>query len=82
MTTAAAWVEVFRGMPSTCMAVSMSFFTRSSASNPGAVTYKHPLLEPILSVTYGVIVYQEQVIDIFRASASVMFRVPGTSLAT
>ena len=27
--------------------------------NPGAVTYKHPLLEPILSVTYGVIVYQE-----------------------
>ncbi len=37
--------------------------------NPGAVTYKHPLLEPILSVTYGVIVYQEQVIDIFRQLA-------------
>ena len=30
------------------------------------ITYLHPLLEPILSVTYGVIVYQEQVIDIFR----------------
>ena len=29
-------------------------------------TYKHPLLEPILSVTYGCIVYQEQVIEIFR----------------
>ena len=37
--------------------------------NPGAVTYKHPLLEPILSVTYGVIIYQEQVIDIFRQLA-------------
>ena len=37
--------------------------------NPKAVTYKHPLLEPILSVTYGVIVYQEQVIDIFRQLA-------------
>ena len=30
------------------------------------ITYKHPSLEPILSVTYGCIVYQEQVIDIFR----------------
>ncbi|MCI5624676.1 MAG: DNA polymerase III subunit alpha [Clostridiales bacterium] len=34
--------------------------------DPTKVTYKHPLLEPILSVTYGCIVYQEQVIDIFR----------------
>ena len=31
------------------------------------VTYKTPLLEPILRVTYGCIVYQEQVIEIFRA---------------
>ena len=30
------------------------------------VTYKTPLLEPILRVTYGCIVYQEQVIEIFR----------------
>ena len=30
------------------------------------VTYKTPLLEPILKVTYGCIVYQEQVIEIFR----------------
>ncbi|MCL2662903.1 MAG: DNA polymerase III subunit alpha [Oscillospiraceae bacterium] len=36
-----------------------------SSRNPEKITYKHPLLEPILSVTYGCIVYQEQVIDIF-----------------
>ena len=30
------------------------------------VTYKTPLLEPSLKVTYGCIVYQEQVIEIFR----------------
>ena len=31
------------------------------------VSYKTPLLEPILKVTYGCIVYQEQVIEIFRS---------------
>ena len=31
------------------------------------VTYKTPMLEPILKVTYGCIVYQEQVIEIFRS---------------
>ena len=35
--------------------------------NPGKITYKTPLLEPILKVTYGCIVYQEQVIEIFRS---------------
>ena len=34
--------------------------------DPSKVTYKTPLLEPILRVTYGCIVYQEQVIEIFR----------------
>ena len=34
--------------------------------NPSKITYKHPLLKPILEVTYGCIVYQEQVIEIFR----------------
>ena len=34
--------------------------------NPAGITYKTPLLEPILRVTYGCIVYQEQVIEIFR----------------
>lgn len=35
--------------------------------DPGKITYKTPLLEPILKVTYGCIVYQEQVIEIFRS---------------
>ncbi len=34
--------------------------------NNKKVTYKCPQLEPILKVTYGCIVYQEQVIEIFR----------------
>ena len=39
------------------------------AQDPKLVTYKHPALEPILSNTYGCIVYQEQVIEIFRKLA-------------
>ena len=35
--------------------------------DPRKVTYKTPHLEPILRVTYGCIVYQEQVIEIFRS---------------
>ncbi len=35
--------------------------------NPSLVTYKHPLLKPILDVTYGCIVYQEQVMQICRS---------------
>ena len=34
--------------------------------HPERITYKHPMLEPILRVTYGCIVYQEQVLDILR----------------
>ncbi|WP_292919903.1 DNA polymerase III subunit alpha, partial [Oscillibacter sp. CAG:155] len=37
--------------------------------NPKLVTYKHPALEPILSITYGCIVYQEQVMQIFQQLA-------------
>ena len=37
--------------------------------DPKQISYKHPALEPILSVTYGCIVYQEQVIEIFRRLA-------------
>ena len=37
--------------------------------NPSHVVYKHPMLEPILSPTYGCIVYQEQVIQIFQQLA-------------
>ncbi|MDR3311134.1 MAG: DNA polymerase III subunit alpha [Oscillospiraceae bacterium] len=39
------------------------------ARDPSKVKYKDRLLEPILSVTYGCIVYQEQVIEIFRRLA-------------
>ncbi|MBP3318693.1 MAG: DNA polymerase III subunit alpha, partial [Ruminiclostridium sp.] len=41
----------------------------SSKHNPKTVTYKTPALEPILANTYGCIVYQEQVIEIFRRLA-------------
>ena len=39
------------------------------SAHPERITYQHPLLEPILAVTYGCIVYQEQVIEIFRQLA-------------
>ena len=39
------------------------------SNNPEKIIYKHELLRPILSVTYGCIVYQEQVIEIFRRLA-------------
>lgn len=34
--------------------------------NPEKVTYHHPMLKNILDVTYGCIVYQEQVMQVFR----------------
>ncbi|MDE7164161.1 MAG: DNA polymerase III subunit alpha [Clostridiales bacterium] len=34
--------------------------------NPDKIVYMHPSLKPILSVTYGIIVYQEQVMDVVR----------------
>ena len=37
--------------------------------HPERITYKHPLLEDILDVTYGCIVYQEQVMQICRKLA-------------
>ena len=41
----------------------------ASKHDPKLVRYMHPSLEPILRVTYGCIVYQEQVIEIFRRLA-------------
>ncbi|MCM1507630.1 MAG: DNA polymerase III subunit alpha [Ruminococcus flavefaciens] len=38
-------------------------------NNPEMVRYKHPLLESILSETYGCIIYQEQVMEICRKLA-------------
>ncbi len=37
--------------------------------NPEKITYKHPLLKDILEMTYGCIVYQEQVMQIVRTLA-------------
>lgn len=37
--------------------------------NPQAIKYDHSLLEPILNVTYGIIIYQEQVMSIVRELA-------------
>ncbi len=37
--------------------------------NPESITYISPLMEPILNVTYGCIVYQEQVMKIVQALA-------------
>ena len=39
------------------------------SQHPEKIKYKHPMLEPILNVTYGCIVYQEQVIEIMRRLA-------------
>ncbi len=41
----------------------------ASKHDANLVTYKHPSLEPILSITYGCIVYQEQVLQIFQQLA-------------
>lgn len=37
-----------------------------SKKNPETITYKHPLLKQTLGVTYGCMVYQEQVLEIVR----------------
>ena len=37
-----------------------------NAQDPENITYLHPSLEPILNVTNGVLIYQEQVMQIFR----------------
>ena len=37
--------------------------------DPAAVTYPHPLLEPVLRETFGIIVYQEQVMECARVIA-------------
>ena len=39
------------------------------SNHPERIKYKHEMLRPILEVTYGCIVYQEQVIEIFRRLA-------------
>ncbi|MCH5163944.1 MAG: DNA polymerase III subunit alpha [Clostridiales bacterium] len=41
--------------------------------HPDEIKYDHPLLEPILKVTYGIMVYQEQVMEIVRKLAGYSF---------
>jgi DNA polymerase III subunit alpha len=40
------------------------FIARKLGTNGGAIDYLHPMLQPVLEATYGVILYQEQVMQI------------------
>lgn len=42
-------------------------------NNPETMVFKHELLKPILTVTHGVIIYQEQVMEIVRKLAGFTF---------
>lgn len=41
----------------------------ANKNNPSQIEYLHPILEPILEDTYGVIVYQEQIMQLLQAIA-------------
>ncbi|MBO4358360.1 MAG: DNA polymerase III subunit alpha [Erysipelotrichaceae bacterium] len=41
----------------------------ANRADPGNIEYLHPNLKPILKETYGVIIYQEQIMDIARKMA-------------
>ena len=45
---------------------SIPTYIENKHKNPDEISYRHPLLRDILSVTYGCIVYQEQVMQICR----------------
>jgi DNA polymerase-3 subunit alpha len=45
------------------------FITRKHASNKADIDYLHPDLQPVLGETYGVILYQEQVMQIAQVLA-------------
>lgn len=57
-------IALFR--PGPMDSIPMYLFRRA---NPDKIQYKHPLLKNILAQTYGCIVYQEQVMEIFRLLA-------------
>ena len=48
---------------------SIPAYLENRHKSPEQIAYKHPLLKPILEVTYGCIVYQEQVMEICRVVA-------------
>lgn len=41
--------------------------------NPNTIVYKHPLMEPILSNSYGIMIYQEQVMEVCRSLGGFSF---------
>jgi len=45
----------------------------NNKTHPESIQYKHPMLENVLKVTYGVMVYQEQVMQIVRELAGYSF---------
>ena len=59
-----AMVALFRPGP---MANIPSYIRRKHGQEP--VTYLHPLLEPVLNETYGVMVYQEDIMTVAQAVA-------------
>src|SRR5207302_10424172 len=59
-----AMVALFRPGP---MANIPSYIRRKHGQEP--VTYLHPLLEPVLKDTYGVMVYQEDIMTVAQAVA-------------
>jgi DNA polymerase-3 subunit alpha len=59
-----AMVALFRPGP---MANIPSYIRRKHGREP--ITYLHPVLEPVLSETYGVMVYQEDVMAVAQAAA-------------
>ncbi len=61
------WLRLFRPGPLQSGMVD-DFFDRKQGRAP--IEYPHPLLEPILKPTYGVILYQEQVMKIAQTLAN------------
>ncbi len=63
-----AGISIFRPGP-------MQFMDKfiEGKKHPEKVTYLHPKLKPILEVTYGCIIYQEQVMQIAREMAGYTF---------
>lgn len=49
--------------------------------DPSKIRYKTPMLEGILKVTYGCMIYQEQVMEIFRTLAAIPTAAPISSAA-
>ena len=58
-----------RPLPSRAARVGDDRGLHRAQARPPPIHYEHPLLEPILKETYGVIVYQEQVMQIASALA-------------